>query len=208
MKQRIFHVSPIIYLLVPFMVLLVIGCTDGDDPVSAEAGPIELTSDGWKAFEDTDFESALDYFNSAIKKGYDSADPYSGAGWTIFLGSSEIDAALTRWNTGLEKPGGKYDIQAGLGFAHLARNDYTAAISAHELVLGENANYIFKHRTDIDYRDLRWTIAQCFYMETEFDSSFSWVQTLNSNFTVDDVNTAEGKRLLAIEIERLGQQIR
>jgi len=195
-------------LLVP-LILLQIGCGKEEKTTGPEAkDPIQLTRDGWREFENTNWTSALENFTQAINQGYESADPYSGAGWTIFMMGEALQLAENYWTIGLDKPGGTYDIMVGLGFTADAREDFDTAIMHYENVLDRNANYQFEHRSSINHLDLRWSIAKNFYLEGIYDSSYVWVQQLNGQFILEDPNSDEGKSELSAEIERLGELIR
>lgn len=195
-------------LLAAVTLLLVTGCSNDDNSVDTKAeDPVQLTRFGWRQFEEADFDSALINFNKAIGLGYESADPYSGAGWCLFEKGTDLDDATAYWQLGLNRPGGTYDILVGLGFVSDAQNRFDDCISYMQQVLDLNANYEFEHAPGIDYLDIRWTIAKNYLLNGDFENSYIWVQQLNEFFYAD-VATPEGRTALTEEIERLGELIR
>lgn len=178
------------------------GC-DEDDPngPDEQAGPVELTRNGWTAFEALDWNTALENFNLAIDRGAESTEAYSGAGWSYFRLGNEADARAI-WTEGLQQPGGVHDIKFGLAALDLIEDDFDSAITNYLAVLETHPNYNFIHATGYNHDDIRLGLAQCYYVNQEYQNSLAQVQVLNSSFEAD-LTTAEGLTELSQEINRL-----
>ncbi|MCB2198796.1 tetratricopeptide repeat protein [bacterium] len=184
--------------------LMCVGCSGcEDDPTSPDDGPdaVELTRDGWNAFEALDWTGALDNFERAINRGAESTEAYSGAGWANFRLGNQADARV-RWNEGLQEIGGVHDINFGLASLDMLEDDFDSAIDHFLAVLETHPNYTFIHASGINNDDIRLGLAQCYFFNEEYQNSLAQVQVLNSRFEAD-LTTVEGLTELSQEIDRL-----
>ncbi len=205
-----------LFLLVGLLsCLFIAGCSDdeGEGGGEEDLNPIELVQEGWNEFEDLNFETAMGLFDQARSIDPTYADAFSGAGWSRYQ-MGDNPGAVEVWELGLEGTSGStLDLTAGLGFAAFDDDDYTECISRFEEVIEFNPSYAFDHYGGIDVLDLHWTIAECNYLQGDFDLALERVLILNPNFIID-LTDGDGEFIeeaiyaLAEEIERLEEIVR
>jgi tetratricopeptide (TPR) repeat protein len=199
---------PLHLLLVLGLLAGFAGCGDDDDDDDdvVTSDPTELTRSGWSAFENLNFQAAIEYFRLAIEQEPETVDPYSGAGWTLYMMGAPLDSAQSIWLEGrsVSNIGGVNDIRYGLGSSHLDAGQYGQAITYLDSVATTNPSYRFIHLEGHDINDVFLGLAYAYYIRGEFIQALGYVQRpgLNPLFEAN-VTTAEGVAALAEEIERL-----
>tara|TARA_Y100001934_G_scaffold254566_1_gene320597 strand:- start:352 stop:1224 length:873 start_codon:yes stop_codon:yes gene_type:complete len=157
---KYFFFSFIIFITVTFIP----GCMGDVAPADTD-----MSSYGWKLYEEGDYVLALDWFKTAIQEDSSHADAYNGVGWTmghlrqadssIYYFSKYLDRDSTQFQNRL-------DFYAGLSFGYNAEgNDAMARIYANDYFFGNqnseigDPDWCFCHKTDINQLDVRLVLA-------------------------------------------------
>lgn len=159
-------------LLLAALVLVGTGCSSGGSGPSVD--PQEKTDEGWAAFEGQDYGAALLAFQAAVDADDGFADAWNGLGWTRAYQEELGDAAMALQNavdSGLPVP----DARAGLAIVYRDVPALDSAIAEALAVLAADAEWVFTHRSSVDYLDMHLVLAQCYYREGE--ASFGEAQT-------------------------------
>jgi len=197
------------WVLVLLMLITVAGCEKNeDDPDGAELTTTELLERGWENFEQSEFETALEDFQTVTSRDASIVDAWNGAGWSSGRITGGLANALVYFNRALELDEIKYDALGGLAFAIYQDSQFDpvkmqTAIDKANLLLGAKPLWRFLHKQTLDFMDLKLMIAAAHYGLNEFDQSFNIVkENFNTSFEAD-LSTPAGRRELLEEIERL-----
>ncbi|MDI6792533.1 MAG: tetratricopeptide repeat protein [bacterium] len=192
---------PVIALAIIISVLA--GC--GDKGTEPQKTAEEFTNEGWDAYQEGDYERALEAFNQAVDKDSACTEAYNGLGWANAK-SNGLSAAVTNFNQCLSLYSQDMEAKAGLAFVYNAQNQYKDSADKAEEVLEASPDWSFPYDSTLDSGDLHLLLAQNYYALAEFENSLAEVKLLNSDFTAD-VSAPEGKAALAAEIERLKDEV-
>lgn len=197
------------WVLVLLMLITVAGCKKNDnDANSTELTTTELLERGWDNFEQSDFETALEDFQTVTIRDASLVDAWNGAGWSSGQITGGLSDALVYFNKALELNEIKYDALGGLAFAIYQDSQFDqvkmqTAIDKANLLLSAKPLWRFLHKQTLDFMDVKLMLAAAHYGLNEYDQSFTIVkENFNTSFEAD-LSTPAGRRELLEEIERL-----
>jgi len=203
-------------LLIPFafMVLsLFAGCSsDGDDNGT---GPPSFNVDAsllaaWGKFEIQDYDAALSGFKDVLGHDNTNAEAYIGKGW-CYAYQGSLSISILAFDEA--RSHGTASLDADMGSAVVYRDlpDYSKAVSFAKAVIYVDSNYVFSHRTSVDYKDAHLIMAQSYFHqgESEFDKA-----AVEMNYLCDilglstlpnstDVTDEEYEKAIATKLEEL-----
>ncbi len=180
---------------------------EGQTDAEIKAEVIKLIEEGWGAFESGDYATAVNLFTDAVVKEngkFDTlrAEALGGRGWSrIYLG--EFQKAYNDFDGANRldiSPELRRDIYAGLGMVFNARNMYPNSVTILTVLLNEDPNYQFSHRTAVNAFRLRLLVAQGYFVLGEFTKVAFHLDILEPAQAPHDPNDPEG---LLQAIERL-----
>ncbi|MBC8346680.1 MAG: choice-of-anchor D domain-containing protein [Candidatus Marinimicrobia bacterium] len=161
---------------------------------------ISAISDGWDAFENSDYSGSASKFQVAITfanthESYDSlnAEATVGRGWAstfqrnYFGGYYDFSTALEKYNTSISD-GTRLDALAGKAITGRLVNSYGGSIEAALDLLTRKADYQFSHKTSVDYKDVRMALIQSYFntgMFTEAASEMDLLDSANAPHSAD-----------------------
>ncbi len=180
------------------------GCSgDDDENVEETLTTPEYISLGWQLFEVTDYYNALTTFKYAFGSAAENNDAYSGAGWCAGRGADSMNVAAGYFNTAWAGDTTNYDALAGWIFVEYQLGNYQDAIDKSLSLLNSKPGWRFLHETNIDFLDVRLTMAASYYYLGQFTESLDIVITYLNNTFEADVSSRNGQRELLNELERL-----
>ncbi|MFZ1947549.1 MAG: tetratricopeptide repeat protein [bacterium] len=177
---------------------LLVGCGGGGG-----GGPTEtaasLTEEGWVLYEDGEYEAAVVKFFSATELDANYRDAYNGLGWTYGKLDS-LQKAVTNFELCLAKGDTRPDPHAGKApvCRDLDPRECEEAISAAAAALSLDADFVFEHYEDFNWRDLRIIKAQCHFDLREYAEAAGEIEELGGG-VIDPDSTAR----IAEKIEEL-----
>ena len=192
------------------------GCAKEEEEEAVDnRDPVDLTQQGWREFENFNYDDAYTMFHDAYGLAPDYADAYSGAGWSLYM-TGDNEGAASVWQRGLNTSEPVADLDVGLGFVAYDQGDEAGlreCIERFYAVIQANESYQFIHIPGFNVADLQWTLAESHYLLGEFDDALEMVLVLNPNFSIDLYNedgsyNDEAVYALAQEIERLESIVR
>jgi hypothetical protein len=184
------------------IVVVLSSCSSNNsNPANATETAPQLINDGWQAFTNQDYNTALSKFTAALRLDAALVDGYNGAGWSD-VRLNLLSNAITEFTGGRSKDTNNVDILAGLSFVNNAQKNYSASIGDVASLLQKNAHWFFERDTTVNINDVKVVLAEDYFSTANFDSSLAVVQTLNPAFSAD-VSTVAGQTALAQEIETL-----
>ncbi len=194
--------------LLPLILLMSIfvGCKSDDKATGPTGDARTIAASGWDLFEVGEYSNALNLFNQAEAIDGGLVDAKIGIGWSETRASTHnYQRAIAKFaeilnpQTGLAK--NSNDAQAGLAYAYYGNSQFNEADSAATYVVVRSSIWNFIHDQSISVQDLHALRASCRFNVGNFDSSLAAIQRIDADFFVD-VNRADGRALLAQEIER------
>lgn len=190
-----------------------------------EPTEVEMTEYGWVLYANGDYLNSNDWFQEAVFTDSTYKDGFNGLGWTHGkLG--QIQQSIVNFNLAspLENDvnllGSGHNttqqVIAGLAMAKHANNQHAQAIISGDSLLAVTGdddysvnlgdpNWIFSRDTKINSKHIIWVLSSSHFVQGNFDKSLSRVHQLMSDplTFAPDVNTVEGRLLLAEKIEFL-----
>ena len=174
---------------------VVFSCSD--DPDSDTEAARENQVDGWTAYNQGDFSTALLSFEQAINLDEDLADAYNGLGWsrmstlqTSSINLEVIAKAKEAFEEAIRRTPSNADAWIGLANALFLRrkeaSDFQTALRAIDNALAADNRFLFRH----DYQsaaDLHALRAACYYYLGEVDLAQS---TIDMVIKIDPKNAA------------------
>ena len=161
---------------------------------------ISAISDGWDAFENSDYSGSSSQFQIAINfanthESYDSlnAEATVGQGWALsfernyYGGYYDFSTSLDKFNASISD-NTRLDALAGKAIAGRLVNEYGNAIDAAIDLLSRKADYQFSHKTSVDYKDVRMSLIQSYYntgMFTEAATQMDLLDPANAPHSTD-----------------------
>ncbi len=161
----------------------------------------QYINQGWEAFKNHEYQTALDKFTEALRMDSSIVDAYNGAGWSSGK-LNLLDEAVKYFLICKSKPNSSLDINAGLSIVYNAQKKYNSSITEAGIVFRGNLDWVFSRDTSINKYDLRIVLAENYYALGSFEICLEQVKMLNLTFSVN-YQTMEGQTILAHEIERL-----
>jgi len=184
--------------------LILISCSKSD---KSATGPYDNLSDqevldtGWQKFEDSDYNTALNYFDELLEREVLETEAYSGKGWSQ-LKLGDYATALENFNIAMvELPAGYLtgEVYSGLAVIYDYQGEFISCIDATTYI---PSGWTFTHLINVTYDNMIVLRAASFYGLGDFANSLLSVQILVPEFSAD-INTVEGRALLAAKIEEL-----
>ena len=148
MKHRLFAL----------VIAALVGC--GGTVTSPEDELAQRIADGWAFFEARDYTSAETEFVAAQRLGLSSSEAALGVGWCALQQDELAVARQSLVKVGTSDAVLYRDARAGLAVVYDATGQYDRAISAAQVVLGGDSQYVFLHDERVDWRDLRYILAK------------------------------------------------
>jgi hypothetical protein len=161
---------------------------------------ISAISDGWDAFENSDYSGSSSQFQIAINfanthESYDSlnAEATVGRGWALsferiyYGGYYDFSTSLDKFNASISD-NTRLDALAGKAIAGRLVNEYGNSIEAAIDLLSRKADYQFSHKTSVDYKDVRMSLIQSYYntgMFTEAATEMDLLDPANAPHSTD-----------------------
>jgi tetratricopeptide (TPR) repeat protein len=186
------------------LVILWIGC--GDKGTCPELTAESMTAEGWALFETGDFASAISKFEAAISTDTTYADAYNGLGWS-HLRLDSLNRSISDFTESLSRGLPTVDPYAGQAIAYRDHEPpgCREAITSADSALHRDLRYVFLHAQELDWRDLRLILTQCYFETGEYDLAKTQVDSLNPDNVLDpDLDTFVAD--LLTEIQRLTQE--
>ncbi len=181
------HIATILFVVI----FGLSGCTDF---------AVSDTESGWDSFEAKNYPQALSYFQSALDWDMTFADAYNGLGWT-YMKLDSMNKAIEAFENGLPNTDSLLDLYAGLAISTSAKHNYSKVVDNIFFVLNKDAEYVFSHDTQINYKLLHAVLAREYVYAEEYDKALSEIQTIDSSFTASP-NTQEGKEKITEWLEK------
>ena len=152
---------------------------------------ISAISDGWDAFENSDYSGSSSQFQIAINfanthEFYDSlnAEATVGRGWAssfernYYSGFYDFSTSLDKFNAAISD-NTRLDALAGTTITGKLVGNYSIAITAAIDLLTRKANYQFSHKPSVDYKDVRMALIQSYYHSGMFTDAASQMDILD-----------------------------
>jgi tetratricopeptide (TPR) repeat protein len=178
---------------------LLVGCGGGGGGGGPTETAASLTAEGWDLYEDGEYEAAIVKFFRATELDASYKDAYNGLGWAYGKIDS-LEKAVTNFELCLSKGDTRPDPRAGK--APVCRDldppQYDEAISTADAALNLDADFVFEHYEDFNWRDLRIIKAQCYFALQEYAEAVDEIQALGGG-VIDPDSTAR----IAEKIEEL-----
>ena len=192
------------------IVALMIGCGTqegtGVEPKDDPAPDPSLVELGWAAFRAGQYETAEDLFKQAIAEDAGDHEAHNGLGWTL-LRKDELTSAIVSFDAALTN--GFAGADPHVGKAILLRDlrpvNYAAAIAEANTALSIDSDYVFAHDAELDWKDVRLILAQCYYATGQYDEANTQVGLLGG--TMQDPSSDTFVEDLLAEIQALGELI-
>jgi tetratricopeptide (TPR) repeat protein len=181
---------------------LLAGCGGGGGGGGPTETAASLTEEGWALYEDGEYGAAVVKFFGATELDASYRDAYNGLGWTYGKMDS-LEKAVTNFEICISNGDTRPDPRAGK--APVCRDldppEYEEAISAADAALSLDADFVFEHYEDFNWRDLRIIKAQCYFALQEYAEAVNEIEALGGSVS-DPTSAAE----IAEEIEDLEAQ--
>jgi tetratricopeptide (TPR) repeat protein len=167
---------------------------------------VAFTGQGWAAFEQKDYATALALFKQAIGKNDMYADAFNGMGWT-YARMDSVAIALQYFDMAIGLNFSLIDAYAGRAFVSLALDKYNDAIASVSRVqrIGPPF-YVFRHDNTVSLNDLFLVKAQSYFLLGEYTAAQTLINQLDPANHLDPTSKAYVEEL-ANEIEVLWAQI-
>ncbi|HUL44619.1 MAG TPA: hypothetical protein VLY03_09700 [Bacteroidota bacterium] len=187
-------------LLIVLAGLQLLSCSHGDTNSAQPETATQLVGDGWQAYANQQYQTALSKFTAAIGLDGNMVDAFNGAGWaSAKLG--QLANAATQFGRGNVRDTNNTDILAGLALVDNANKNYSVSATDAQSLLLKNSHWFFERDTGVDYNDIRVVLEEDYFAVGSFDLSLAIVRQVNPSFSAD-VSTVQGQAALAQEIER------
>ncbi len=128
----------------------------------------------------------------------DSLSANTGAGWASLKLHEYIDASAF-----FARNPSDADANAGWSFALWALGNDTLAIRRADVVLTADSNYVFKHDTNIDRRDLILIKANAYYKLAAYSECLTEIQELDTQFN-PSIPASDSAQVLLAKLTTLG----
>jgi hypothetical protein len=173
-----------------------------------------LVQYGWEAFEKRDFITAEKHFSILIDREDVQLIGYYGLGWTLlkkfeFLNASHLFNDFILLNDDLQLFSATdtifRDVRAGQTIAYSAMREHQQVIIVSNIFTATSTainTWHFTFDSSIDTTDIRLFRAIAQYSISDFSASLSTIRLIDPLFDAN-VNTVEGRLMLAMKIEEL-----
>ncbi len=153
-----------------------------------------LMEKAWISFQETDFDRAIEYFQTAANRDATKAEPYLGLGWS-YARSSDLDLENAVSNFGRATQFSFFEPEleslytneanAGLAIVSFANGDYESTVSYIDLVLNADPGFVFRYDnaiTNFSLEQLKYYSQ--FYMQNISDL---YEELINSGYVFTTV---------------------
>jgi hypothetical protein len=141
-------------------------------------------NDAIQLFQNSDYESAANYFKVVISKNtaqYQS-DAYMGLGFSQMRNDNAPDAYLSLQSS-ISENGSNSDTKAGLSLMEYAyTKNYSEAIRIGQEILTTNSSFIFRYDSNLDFNDILVNIALSQYSSLLYDDCLFTIQQIDPAF--------------------------
>ncbi len=144
--------------LAAITLITAVGCSSSSSPPNVNP----LVREGWRSYENGDFESASGRFSEAVAADPGSAPAYSGLGLTLARLRRFPDAAAS-FLSAIDSDPDLTDAYAGLAIVDAARNDYEAVVAPATLLISMAPTYVHPHDSEVNVRVVRLVRAQAYF---------------------------------------------
>jgi tetratricopeptide (TPR) repeat protein len=171
--------------------------------------PDQLVADGWQAYKQKNYQSALNSFTQAIQARTTYMDAYNGAGWSDAKLSQMTDAYdqfTLGFNIDTTNQALRKQFEAGFALIYNTQKNYPTSVFWAGQVLQGDSNWIFTRDLSLSAADLYILLAEDYFAMAKFDSSLYEVQMVDTRDSVSftpNISNDLGRIQLADEIERL-----
>ena len=185
------------------------GCVSGPDdaivlpPIDTSDSFYELkVAEAWIRFESADYNGSILTFGEALDMDPLRSDAYLGLGWCYAM-IDDLQNSVSNFQVVIEKDSAGPDGYASIAFVYLAQNEYAKATAAADraILLG-GEEYVFHHIPEVETRNLRLLIAECYYAAGQYAEAQAQVDILQPGGKLDP-NSITYKQDLLLEIENL-----
>ncbi len=159
----------IISIIVIIISLSVLSCSNSTEP---EKSAKDYAEEGWKSFDEQDYESAEKSFAEALKLDGKSADAYAGSGWSIAY-QKRYSEAVSQWRSGIYKDAANADIYAGLTVVYQALDSLKECVAAGDKLTAMDSGYQFLHDEKVNIALIHGLLASAHYGLQEYDYAAS-----------------------------------
>lgn len=152
----------------------------------------DLGPAAWAKYESGLYWEAIDLFKQLLKQVPTSFDACNGLGWCYAVPAIDsLRTSLEYFRMAINLKANFPDAYAGRGFVQLALKYYAFAIDDFKNVLAANANYVFVHNRQVDYRDIRLGLAQAYFYSQNYALAQTQVDFLapTNGLKADDSTT-------------------
>jgi hypothetical protein len=181
--------------ILSLLLLVIAGCS-GDESTTGPS--VADLSSGWSLYESGDNVGATTVFTAVIASDIQNAEAHNALGWAATqIGNTE--QGKLEFLKAIECGMTTAAPYAGLAFAlmDIAPADFHGAISSALTALEISPEWVFAHRTSLDWRDIRLVLAISYFAIHDFDSANQQVEILGGTQSSDT-------ETLMNEITRLG----
>ena len=160
------------------LLLLFAGCSLFKDSIS----------DGWKSFENGDYQTAKNDFSNAINSGGE-LEAYVGYGWSCTKLGDEAKA-LSSFEYVLASDSTRFpDAISGAVFAGNTMKIDSVAARRGKYLLSLLPNYVFEHDSTVTWKQVAFTSACSFVNCNDFSSTLDMIRVIepdfNANYTTE-----------------------
>ncbi len=161
------------------------GVVSNDDP-AAEGG----MAAAWQSFRNGQYAAALDAFRELGLDGSLYPEATQGEAW-CYLMSHEADLAVPAFRQALLADPEQTAALAGEAFAlrDATLPDYDRLLSKARQSLQRSPDFVFSHRSSINWMDLHVLMAQAFFYQQRFDSTLAHLQAVDPSLALDPADT-------------------
>ena len=203
------HRFAALWLPVISIALLLVGCVSGPDdvvvlpPIDTEDGlyGVEVVK-AWITFDSGNFDDSILAFTEALNMDPSRPDAYLGLGWCYAM-IDDLQSSLSNLELAIVNDPANPDGYASMAFVYLAQNEHASAVGAADRAIqlgGEE--YVFYHIAEVNTRNLRLLMAECYYTTGQYAEAQTQVDALKPDNELDQ-NSDTYKQDLLLEIESL-----
>ncbi len=178
----------------------------------------ELVPYAWSLYASGQTSEAIAIFLDITSRQTSAfiSDAYNGLGWS-YAAIDSMQKSLHYFDLAVAARTLFTEAHAGRGFVKLALKDYTGTIDDLTKVLSEQADFVFSHDSNIDFRDISVALAEAYFFRQNLEQAQAFVNRmapengLDANdpdtWIVDDVLYNSYTTALLIWIEKLKSMV-
>jgi hypothetical protein len=204
--MKTYHIIPAFILLITTLCTFV-ACSPKDDLHSLNTS--QLIDRGWDAFSKNKFSTAEKHFDVLTTRADGYLQGHYGLGWTYLMtrryqnAKNEYEKFMTTDTLGVYSPSDPdfIDVRAGQVFVFSALSEHQNTINTSN-TFGNASLWSFRRNPRINVIDIRLARATSQYATANFSGALTTIRLIDTTFEAD-INTVEGRKLLADKIEAL-----